>query len=304
MSKIVILILIILISGLGFCFLFKEKETLPEFLEKPIINQTKEIKEIPEKETALPYKEGISIITIYDNYQVDSQLKTGWGFSCLIKIDDKNILFDTGADSPTLLFNMEKMEINPKEIDLIVLSHIHGDHIDGLEGILEKNGNVTVYIPASFPNSLREKIKSYGGKYINVSKSMEILEDVYSTGELGTWIKEQSLIINTNKGLVIITGCAHPGVVNIVEKAKEMFLYPVRNNTSNGAGKNIYLVLGGFHLSGANNSELKEIVEDFRKIGVQKVAPCHCSGDRCRELFKQEYQDDFIENGVGKIIEI
>ena len=71
-----------------------------------------------------------------------------------------------------------------------------------------------------------------------------------------------------------------------------------------GAEENIYLVLGGFHLSGAGDSELRSIVNNFRKLGVQKVAPCHCSGDRCRELFKEEYGDDFIENGVGRIIEI
>lgn len=238
-------------------------------------------------------KAKITLITIYDNYQADPRLKTGWGFSCLIKIRDKNILFDTGADSETLLFNMEKKEIDPKEINLIVLSHIHGDHVGGLEGILKRNGKVKVYIPTSFPDSLRQKIKSYGGEYIDVKNSMEISEGVYSTGEMGTWIKEQSLIVNTEKGLILITGCAHPGVVNIIEKAKEMF-----------PEKNVFLVLGGFHLSGASDSELKGIIENFRKLGVQKVAPCHCSGDRCRELFKEEYKENFLENGVGKIIEI
>lgn len=238
-------------------------------------------------------KAKITLITIYDNYQADPRLKTGWGFSCLIKIRDKNILFDTGADSETLLFNMEKKEIDPKEINLIVLSHIHGDHVGGLEGILKRNGKVKVYIPTSFPDSLRQTIKSYGGEYIDVKNSMEILEGVYSTGEMGTWIKEQSLIVNTEKGLILITGCAHPGVVNIIEKAKEMF-----------PEKNVFLVLGGFHLSGASNSELKRIIGNFRKLGVQKVAPCHCSGDRCRELFKEEYKENFLENGVGKIIEI
>lgn len=68
--------------------------------------------------------------------------------------------------------------------------------------------------------------------------------------------------------------------------------------------QNIYLVLGGFHLDEASDAELHGIISDFRKFNVQKVAPCHCSGERTRELFKQEYGDDFIENGVGKIIEI
>ena len=289
MPKVAISIFIILILGIGLYLLWiKEKETQFK-LEETMIEKTEtKLESIPEE-----VEKTVSIITVYDNYQADPRLKTGWGFSCLIKIRNKSVLFDTGADSQTLLSNMEKMEIDPKDIDIIVLSHIHGDHIGGLEGFLKRNGNVIVYIPVSFPDSLRQKIKSYGGEYIDVKNSMEISEGVYSTGEMGAWIKEQSLIVNTEKGLILITGCAHPGVVNIIEKAKEMF-----------PKENVYLVVGGFHLAGASDTELKSIINDFRKLDVQKVAPCHCSGDRCRELFKEEYSEDFIENGVGKIIEI
>lgn len=107
-----ILIMSTLALGLG---LSKEKpmKTNKEILKKP---------------------ERVPIITVYDNYLTQANFKTGWGFSCLIKMPDKNILFDTGADSPTLLFNIEKMNIVSEEIDIIVLSHIHGDHIGGLQG--------------------------------------------------------------------------------------------------------------------------------------------------------------------------
>jgi len=231
-------------------------------------NQTK-LETISEK------LKGISIITIYDNYQMNPELRTGWGFSCLIKIDEKSILFDTGADFETLLYNMEKMKINPKDINFVFISHSHGDHTGGLEGILKMKSDLKVYKPDSF------------------SKETEISEGIWTTGPLGVWIKEQSLIINSEKGLIVITGCAHPGVVNIIKKTKEIF-----------PNENIYLVLGGFHLGGVSDSELRSIIKDFKELGVQKVAPCHCSGDRCRELFKQEYRDDFIENGVGKVINI
>jgi 7,8-dihydropterin-6-yl-methyl-4-(beta-D-ribofuranosyl)aminobenzene 5'-phosphate synthase len=162
----------------------------------------------------------ISLITIYDNYQADPKLEIGWGFSCLLKIKDKNILFDTGAESLTLLSNMEKMGITPQEIDLIVLSHIHGDHTGGLEGILKKNGEVTVFIPASFPDSMKKMIENYGAKYQDIKTTEKISEGVWSTGELGTWIKEQSLVVTLEKGLIVITGCAHPGIIHIIEKAK------------------------------------------------------------------------------------
>ena len=234
----------------------------------------------------------ITLITLYDNYQHDPNLKTGWGFSCLVKVGDKNILFDTGADSPTLLDNMKKLEIDPKDINMIVLSHIHGDHTGGLLGILKMNSNLTVYLPKSFPNDFKKEVKSYKANIVGVGDPTRISESVSTTGELGTWIKEQSLIVKTTKGLVVITGCAHPGIVEILKEVKKV------------TNENIYLVLGGFHLAGASDSELKKIVKSFRELGVKKAAPCHCSGDRTRELFKEEYKEDFISNGVGKVIEI
>ena len=263
MSKIFIF-LTILILGFGFYFLLKD------MVEKAKIKT--ELEHKIRKGVSL---NKISIITLYDNYQFDPKLKVGWGFSCLIKINEKNILFDTGGDSETLLSNMEKMEINPKNIDFVFISHLHGDHTGGLAGVLAIKPDLNVYKPESF------------------SAPNEIINGVWTTGPLGTWIKEQSLIINSEKGLIIITGCAHPGVVNIIKKAKEMF-----------PEEKIYLVLGGFHLIGVDSQELKKIIKDFRIFGVQKVSPCHCSGDKCRELFRQEYKENFIENGTGKIIEI
>jgi len=277
MSKIIIFSLTVLFFSSIFFSLFQKE------------NQSEITKEFMEEEI----KEKISITTVYDNYKTDPSLKTGWGFSCLIKMSGENILFDTGADSETLLSNMERMGIDLTEINTTVLSHIHGDHIGGLEGILERNGNVKVYIPGSFPSSMREMISSYGGESIDITEPFQIAEGVYSTGELGDWIKEQSLIINSERGLVIITGCAHPGIVNIIQKAKQLF-----------PEKEVFLVLGGFHLSSFSDFQLQDIIQDFRELRVQKAAPCHCSGDRCRQLFKQEYKENFIENGVGKVIEI
>lgn len=234
----------------------------------------------------------VTVITIYDNYEHDPDLKTGWGFSCLVQAGDKNILFDTGADSPTLLANMKGLEIDPKDINVVVLSHIHGDHTGGLGGILKMNSDLIVYLPKSFPNDFKKDVESYKAKVVEVGGPVEIAEKVSSSGELGTLIKEQSLIVRTSKGPVVITGCAHPGIVDIIEAVKKI------------TGEDVYLVMGGFHLLNMSESELKEVIKGFRALKVKKVAPSHCSGDKTRELFEEEYKEDFISNGVGKKIEI
>jgi len=277
-----------IIVSLGIVFIFLVGYIVSSEMKNQEIKMEKSKKSV----SPSPARVELTLITVYDNNQYDSKLKTGFGFGCLAKVDNKNILFDTGADSPTLLSNMEKLGIEPKEIDMIFLSHIHDDHVGGLWGLLERNGEVKVYIPASFPDSFREKIRSYGTTYQNIENPVPIMEEIYSTGELGNLIKEQALVIKTKKGLIVLTGCAHPGVVNIVKKAKDII------------NEEVYLVMGGFHLGGTSDSELKNIIRDFQELGVQKVAPCHCSGDRCQELFKQEYQENYIENGVGRVIKI
>jgi len=132
-----------------------------------------------------------SITVIFDNYLYKEGLKTAWGFSCLIRGIEKTILFDTGGDGSILFENMKKLNIDPKEIDLIVFSHIHGDHTGGLHSFLEKNQNVTIYMPESFPERFKSDAKKYGATVVDVKEPVKICENVYSTGELGISIIEQ-----------------------------------------------------------------------------------------------------------------
>ena len=230
----------------------------------------------------------LTITVTYDNNLYREKLENGWGFSCLIRGMEKTILFDTGGNSSILLRNMKKLDIDSGEV--VVLSHIHGDHVGGFYGFLEKNSKVVVYLPGSFPESFKDEVKECGAKVVEIRQPLKICENVYSTGELGVWIKEQALIVRTEKGLIVITGCAHPGIVKIVSKAKDLIK------------DDVLLVMGGFHLGGESRGKIEKIISSFKKLGVQHVGPCHCSGDLARKLFEREYGKNYIDVGVGKVI--
>jgi 7,8-dihydropterin-6-yl-methyl-4-(beta-D-ribofuranosyl)aminobenzene 5'-phosphate synthase len=234
--------------------------------------------------------EGIKITVIYDNNPYREGIETAWGFSCLITGADKTILFDTGGDGARLLKNMGKLGIHPEKIDVIVLSHIHGDHIGGLRSVLERNPNVIVYFPKSFPENFKNGVKGYGTKMAEVREPSKIFENFYSTGELGTGIKEQSLIVKTEKGIIVIIGCAHPGIVEIVKRAKDLI------------ADHVLFVIGGYHLGDKNRDEIEHILTELRNLGVRHIGPCHCTGKVATEIFKKAYGENFIKVGVGRVI--
>lgn len=233
--------------------------------------------------------EDINITIIFDNHACRQDLETGWGFSCLVSGAEKTILFDTGPGE-ALLGNMEKLEIEPGGIDTVVLSHIHPDHTGGLESLLEKNPEKAVYLPESFPRDFKERVKAHGAKVVEVGKAMEICDDVWSTGQAGKWVKEQSLIIRTVAGMIVMVGCSHPGIVNILAKAKELI------------NDNILLVIGCFHLEWAGKGKIEKIISFFEQSGVKYVGLCHGSGERAKELFEEHFGRNYIKVGAGKKI--
>jgi 7,8-dihydropterin-6-yl-methyl-4-(beta-D-ribofuranosyl)aminobenzene 5'-phosphate synthase len=92
--------------------------------------------------------------------------------------------------------------------------------------------------------------------------------------------------------LVVVTGCAHPGIAKIVETAIRL------------ANTGVYLVVGGFHLGGATKEEILSVAERLRSLSVSNVAPCHCSGDIARRIFKDSFGDGYVDAGAGTIIRI
>ncbi len=236
-------------------------------------------------------REAIKMTIVVDNYPHNPDLRTGWGFSCLVEGLEKTILFDTGGSGDLLLSNMSKLGIDPTEVDLVVLSHAHGDHTGGLAALLEQNPNVTVYVLRSFPSTLKAGVGEIGAECVEVTEGMPVCEGALSTGELGTSIPEQALAVSTGDGTVVITGCAHPGVVEMVRGAKQVSPEP------------IHAVIGGFHMGGTPEAQVRRVIEQLKGLGVAKAGPCHCSGDRTRHIFQEVYAEGYIPVGVGTRLE-
>jgi 7,8-dihydropterin-6-yl-methyl-4-(beta-D-ribofuranosyl)aminobenzene 5'-phosphate synthase len=215
----------------------------------------------------------MKITIIYDN-QAEEGLTADWGFSCLIE-NKKKILFDTGANGKILLNNMHKLGIDPQCIDEIFISHYHFDHTGGLSDILNVNAAAEIYVPSSFRGVKNRKV-------IEIKDPIKIHAGVFSTGELDGI--EQSMAIQTKKGLVIIVGCSHPGVDKIMDQAKEI--------ARTSGQEKIHAVIGGYH----GFTKFEKLQE------VALIGACHCT--QHKEKIKEKFPDKFLEIKAGSVIEI
>jgi len=242
------------------------------------------------------------------------------------------ILMDTGPSSEALLNNVDVMGVNLRKIDAVVLSHGHYDHTDGLIGVLRSIGkhvpvlaHPKVFYPkfvikpklrftgAAFTSSTVEKA---GGVLLLASDPLEIADGMTTTGEIqrttiyekvsgfftveeGRFIEDfvlddQALVINLkNKGLVVITGCAHAGVVNTILHAKKI----MKTNK-------IYAVLGGFHLVNADDKRIQATVTDLAKFNPDLLGPCHCTGEKATRKLEEAFGDKCRPLKTGNVLRL
>jgi len=213
----------------------------------------------------------MKITIVYDNETRRKDLTGDWGFACIVDVEGWRILFDTGANGAILLDNMRKLGVNPTSVDEIFISHDHWDHTGGLSDILKANeGKIKVYLPASFTSITDE------GEFVKVGPALEMHHNIYSTGELKNI--EQSMIVKTEGGLAVITGCSHPGVGEILEAAVRY-------------GK-VRAIIGGLH--GFREFDLLSAMDI--------VCATHCTQYKSEIEFL--FPEKFIHGGVGTVIEL
>jgi len=238
---------------------------------------------------------------LYNNTSVADSVIADHGFSCLIESGDRSILFDAGRISNKFIANVNKLAIDCSRISTVFISHIHGDHMGGLFDILAKCNKPALCLPFSYPQmpgetlgdgadadfkALLERFEPLVSEIVRKKEPVKINDGFCTTGMMGDRTYEHALIVSTSNGLVIITGCAHPGIVEIVRRAKELMK------------EDVYFVMGGFHLVRSDSSQVKNIARELRNL-TKYVGPCHCTGANACSALRDVFKDDYIDIQAG-----
>ncbi len=232
----------------------------------------------------------VTIKVLYDNYVKDERFQADWGYSIYIEGLDREILFDTGTKPEIFGSNFRTAGIDAEKIDFLVISHEHGDHTGGIPVFVTFKKDIPVIIPESFSASFKKSMTGLELDPLLVNEPAMICEHLYTSGEFDYQIPEQALVLDTRKGLVVMTGCSHPGIVRMLSEIKSSFK------------KDIYMVFGGFHLMDKSESEMNEIIKGMKGLGIVKCGATHCTGAKQIKMFRDSFGEDYIELGTGNTI--
>ena len=223
------------------------------------------------------------IVILYDNH-ASGDLRPGWGFSALIRTEGATVMLDAGADKLVLDHNAKQLGVNLDSVAALALSHDHCDHLGAMASVLHKG--LHLYVPKAFAKRFA-RIRRSGIDLHVVKGPVDIVPGVRSIGQMGKRIPEQALLIDGMEGPVLITGCAHMGIANLVKRATDL------------AGAPMELALGGFHLFRKKKEAIDRVIANLRELGVRRVGASHCTGDVAIAAIHEAYGDDFVRIQVG-----
>jgi 7,8-dihydropterin-6-yl-methyl-4-(beta-D-ribofuranosyl)aminobenzene 5'-phosphate synthase len=264
------------------------------------------------------------------------------GFSALVRVEkngrERTLLFDTGVSPNGMVENMRRLGLSLQDVEVIVLSHGHWDHVTGMEGVAGAMGRARLPVlihpefwtrrrvrfpgldPAELPSTSRSALEGAGFEIVEERQPSFLLDgSVLITGEVdrttefetgfqgheafrdGDWradpliLDDQALVLRIrDRGLVILSGCGHSGVVNTVRYAQRLT-----------GEQRIAAVIGGFHLSGPMfEAIIPPTVHAFDELSPALLVPAHCTGWKAVHQLAARYPDAFVQSAVGTTIEL
>jgi len=268
------------------------------------------------------------VTILYDSFGKNPALTMDWGFAALVEYGGKRILFDTGNNAQIFEHNVKTAGVDLRNLDFVVMSHRHGDHMGGLAYLLKVNPTVKIFAPKERSGvygddppsstwyrkdaSLPTEQRYYGGappeiirmgsawpganfqlidKNIEIAPGMHLIALV--SDKPGTLeLRELSLAIRTPDGLVLVVGCSHPGVERILHEAAAV-------------DPHIHILLGGLHQIQSSDSEVERIAAVLHdEYKAERVAPGHCTGEPEFAALKKAFGDRYVYAGVGSVVDL
>jgi 7,8-dihydropterin-6-yl-methyl-4-(beta-D-ribofuranosyl)aminobenzene 5'-phosphate synthase len=268
------------------------------------------------------------VVILYDSFGKNPALTMDWGFAALVEYGGKHILFDTGNNTQIFEQNVKAVGVDLQNLDFVVMSHRHGDHMGGLAYLLKVNPTVKIYAPKERSGvygddppsstwyrkdpSLPVEQRYYGGappeiihmgaawpgaNFHLIDKNTEIAPGIFLialvSDKPGTLeLRELSLAIRTPDGLVLVVGCSHPGVEQIVQEATAI-------------DPHINILFGGLHQIQTPDPEVERIAAVLHnQYKLERVAPGHCTGEPEFAALKRAFGDHYVYAGVGSVIDL
>jgi 7,8-dihydropterin-6-yl-methyl-4-(beta-D-ribofuranosyl)aminobenzene 5'-phosphate synthase len=268
------------------------------------------------------------VTILYDSFGKSPSMTMDWGFAALVEYGGKRILFDTGNNAEIFEHNVKAVGVDLRNLDFVVMSHRHGDHMGGLAYLLKVNPTVKIYAPKERSGvygddqpsstwyrkdpSLPAEQRYYSGappeiihmgeawpgaNFQLIDKNIEIVPGMYLialvSDKPGTLeLRELSLAIRTPDGLVLVVGCSHPGVERIVQEASAI-------------NPHINILFGGFHEIQAPDPEVERIATVLHnQYRLERVAPGHCTGEPEFTALKKIFGDHYVYAGVGSVVDL
>ena len=267
------------------------------------------------------------VTILYEAFSDSKDVTKDWGFSALVEHDGKRILFDTGNNEVIFEHNVKALGIALTRLDFVVISHRHADHSTGLKYVLKINPTVTVYAPkegfsqfgGTLPSAflrpvpeLSAKMRYFDGNYPGklstgrlydgsnfqlVDGLTEVAPGIFLMSTIsktpGTLeLRELSLAIKQPEGLMLVVGCSHPGIEEILESATAI-------------DSRFHILFGGLHLVTTPEDQIDVLVANLKnKWKLEKIAPGHCTGEPAFLRLQKAYGESYRYAGAGTRLDV